>query len=106
MIHFPATLHHNSVKNNIYVQACLKDGMQNLVFLSLARWCCIKLTVEPDDLDHVLLPALLDLAAAAAKVGQLVQVLLLLSHVPVQALGQGVEPIADLILYTQGVQKT
>ena len=37
-------------------------------------------------------------AAAAAEVGQLVEVLLLLPHVPVQALCQRVEPVADLIL--------
>ena len=35
---------------------------------------------------------------AAGEVGELVEVLLLLAHVPVQALGQGGEPVGDLVL--------
>ncbi len=38
------------------------------------------------------------LKAVPAEVAQLVQVFLLLSHVPVQALRQGIEPVRDLIL--------
>jgi hypothetical protein len=40
------------------------------------------------------------LAAAAREVGQFVQALLTLAYVPVQTLGQRIEPIGDLVLGT------